>query len=305
MTPALPSTLRVLERGWLSANNILFADGDDTAIVDTGYCTHAAQTVALVAAALEGRPLRRLVNTHLHSDHCGGNAALQARWQPHTIIPAAEADKVRAWDTEALSFAATGQQCPRFTFDAPLADGDTLRLGGIEWQAIAAPGHDPHMVMLYAPDERLLVSGDALWENGFGVIFPELEGESGFAEQRAVLGRIAGLDVRIVIPGHGAPFTDVPGALERAGSRLAYLAADPLRNATHATRVLLKFKLLELQRVDRAALLAWMAATPLMRAMQARFMPERPIADIFAETLRALEKAGAAAVEDGMVVNRE
>ncbi len=44
--------------------------------------------------------------------------------------------------------------------------------------------------------------GDALWENGFGVIFPELEGESGFAEQAAVLERIAELDAHVVIPGH-------------------------------------------------------------------------------------------------------
>ena len=41
--------------------------------------------------------------------------------------------------------------------------------------------------MLYCAEERVLISADALWENGFGVIFPELEGESGFAEEQAVL----------------------------------------------------------------------------------------------------------------------
>ena len=30
--------------------------------------------------ALGGQPLERIVNTHLHSDHCGGNRALQARY---------------------------------------------------------------------------------------------------------------------------------------------------------------------------------------------------------------------------------
>src|SRR5207237_217473 len=77
----LPPTLRVFERGWLSSNNVLFLGREETALVDSGYATHAEQTVALVTHALGGRTLDRLVNTHLHSDHCGGNAALQATFQ--------------------------------------------------------------------------------------------------------------------------------------------------------------------------------------------------------------------------------
>ncbi len=297
--------MRVFERGWLSANNILFVDGDDTALVDTGYVTHAPQTLALVESGLGGRALRRLVNTHLHSDHCGGNAVLQQRWQPRTLIPAAEAEAVRAWDVDALSYRATGQQCDRFGFDGVLQDGDALRLGGIDWQVVAAPGHDPHAVMLYAPQERILISGDALWENGFGVIFPELDGESGFVEQAAVLERIAMLDARVVIPGHGRPFANVAAALERAGGRLAYLRADAGRNATHAVKVLVKFKLLEQQRMPREALLAWMTQAPLMQRIRARFMSGQDMAEILDRMLASLAAGGALALEQGDVVNRD
>ncbi len=303
--PQLPATMRVFERGWLSANNILFVDDEDTVLVDTGYVTHAPQTVALVEAALQGRPLARIVNTHLHSDHCGGNAALQARWQPRTAIPAAEAEAVAAWDTDALSYVATGQQCDRFTFDSVLQDGDVLRLGGIDWQVVAAPGHDPHAVMLFAPAQRILISGDALWENGFGVIFPELEGESGFAEQAAVLERIAELDARVVIPGHGRMFAEVAAALERAKGRLGYLSADPARNASHAVKVLVKFKLLEQQRMARAELVAWMEAAPLMVRIRERFMPGQAVAEICAQTVTALAGVGALQVDGEWVVNRD
>ncbi|WP_211947139.1 MBL fold metallo-hydrolase [Cupriavidus yeoncheonensis] len=295
--------MRVFERGWLSSNNILFIDGDDTALVDSGYATHAPQTVALLESTLQGHPLKRLINTHLHSDHCGGNAALQARWQPHTSIPGAEAAAVSAWDVDALSYKATGQQCDRFTFDALLHDGDVLRLGGIDWQVVAAPGHDPHAVMLFAPQQRLLIAGDALWESGFGVIFPELEGESGFAEQAAVLDRIAELDARVVIPGHGRPFADVAGALERARGRLAYLGGDPQRNASHAVKVLVKFKLLEAQRMHRDALLDWMQEAPLMVAIQQRFMAGQTMEEILSQTLRALAGVKALALEGDVVVN--
>lgn len=302
----LPASMRVFERGWLSANNVLFIDDatQDTVLVDTGYVSHAAQTVALVEAALQGRPLRRVINTHLHSDHCGGNAALQQRWQPRTAIPGAEAAAVAAWDADALSFAATGQQCARFTFDDVLHDGDTVRLGGIDWRVIAAPGHDPHAVMLFAPDERILISGDALWENGFGVIFPELDGESGFAEQAAILERIDALDVKLVIPGHGRVFDDVSGAMARARSRLDHLQGDPLRNATHAVRVLVKFKLLEAQSLSRDALFAWFRATPLMQRIHARFMSALPLDTVFDQTLQALEKVGALQRDGDLVIDR-
>ena len=58
----LPPTMRIFERGWLSANNILFIDDDETAVVDTGYLLHAPQTLALLGHALGGRPLDRQQN---------------------------------------------------------------------------------------------------------------------------------------------------------------------------------------------------------------------------------------------------
>ena len=95
----LPTGVSVLERGWLSSNNILIQGADSSsscALIDSGYCTHAAQTLALVDSALQGRPLDVLINTHLHSDHCGGNAALQARYPAlQTYIPPGHAEYVR------------------------------------------------------------------------------------------------------------------------------------------------------------------------------------------------------------------
>lgn len=95
---ALHAGMRVFERGWLSSNNILFTAGGETALIDSGYVSHAPQTLALVDARLRAAGktgLDLLVNTHLHSDHCCGNAALQARHACRTLIPANELAKVR------------------------------------------------------------------------------------------------------------------------------------------------------------------------------------------------------------------
>lgn len=298
----LPDSIEVFERGWLSSNNIVLHGRDEVALIDSGYVTHAPQTLALLRHSLQGRPLDRLFNTHLHSDHCGGNALLQAEYGCHTAIPVSEADKVRAWDVDALSFRATGQQCPRFGFDATTAPGDTLILADLAWQALGAPGHDPHSLIFYCAAEGILVSADALWENGFGVIFPELEGASGFAEARATLELIAGLDVAVVIPGHGRPFTDIDGALARAFSRLDYLSSEPARNAQNAVKVLLKFLLLERQRIALADVPALLQAMPLFREANRRFLRQETAA--LAEwAVAQLLKADAARVDGGQLTN--
>lgn len=300
----LPPAMRVFERGWLSSNNILFTGPQQTALVDSGYATHAPQTLALVRHALQGRPLDFLVNTHLHSDHCGGNAILQQAYGCRTAIPAAEADNVRDWDGGHLTFDATGQQCERFGFDATLHPGDEVVLGGLNWQALGAPGHDPHSLIFYCAEERILISADALWENGFGVIFPELDGESGFAETRATLEMIAGLDVRLVIPGHGAPFDNVRKALDTALSRIDFFTADPLRNAQNAIKVMLKFLLLERQRLVLAELPSLLSKGRLFAAANQRFL-KKSESELAQWAVDQLVRVGAAEIVGGSLLNRD
>jgi glyoxylase-like metal-dependent hydrolase (beta-lactamase superfamily II) len=205
---------------------------------------------------------------------------------------------------DALSFAATGQQCERFGFDGTVSPGDELVLGGLRWQALAAPGHDPHSLILYCPAHGILISADALWENGFGVIFPELDGESGFAEARATLDLIADLDVCLVIPGHGAVFTDVKAALARAYSRVDYLAADPVRNAQNAVKVFLKFILLERQQIALAELPALLNAGSSFRAANDNFL-KKPPEQLAQWAAAQLVRAKAARIDGAMLINDE
>lgn len=305
MRPALPPTMTLLERGWLSSNSIVFDDGGAASVVDTGYVSHAPLTVQLVEQARRGRPLTRIVNTHLHSDHVGGNAALHAAHRPAIWIPPGLAAAVRAWDEEALSYAATSQQCARFDYDALIAPGDVLRLGRIDWTVLSAGGHDPDMVMLYSDDERILISADALWRNGFGVIFPEIEGKPGFAEQRATLDLIAARAPRVVVPGHGAAFTEVGAALEVAYQRLESLARDPLRNARHVAKVLIKFWLLDARQATHAALHEHFARARYFRVIHQRYFARISIAEMIDAAVAELVKAGAAEFAGGLLHNRD
>jgi glyoxylase-like metal-dependent hydrolase (beta-lactamase superfamily II) len=272
--PALEG-VSVFERGWLSSNNILLhgrGDGEPAVLVDASHCLHGEQTLALLRHALHpGETLRQVVNTHLHSDHCGGNAALQRAFGAPITVPPGNAGAVAAWDTMRLTHATTGQYSERFTHAGTLAAGEHFVAGGRRWETIAAPGHDPFSLMLFDAANGVLISADALWENGFGVVFPEIDGEPGFDDVAATLDAIARLPVRVVIPGHGAPFSDVSAALARSRTRLEGFMRQPERHARHAAKVMIKYHVMEERRIARDALLDWAAATPFLDAAWQRF----------------------------------
>jgi glyoxylase-like metal-dependent hydrolase (beta-lactamase superfamily II) len=298
---SLPRSVQVIERGWLSANNIVLHDEGSATVIDSGYGAHVPQTLALLERALAGKNLARLVNTHCHSDHMGGNAAIQRKYGCRTSIPSGEAAIVDRWDDQALILAFADQRAERFRYDDTFADGDVLRMGGLDWRVVAAPGHDPHAVMFHSPQARVLISGDALWESGFGVVFPQLFGrETALAETRATLEAIARLDVETVIPGHGRPFQEIGKALERSFYRLEGYEEDIVRLARHTAKVVLSFAMMEKRSMPLEKLPGYLESVPVYVELNARYLHMTTAA--MAEWLVGdLERAGAVRREDGLL----
>ncbi len=305
MTPAtLPSGLLVLERGWLSSNTVVCLSDRCAAVVDTGYASQADLTLRLIQDAIGERDLQVIANTHLHSDHCGGNALLQSLFpSARTLIPPGLESAVRHWDPVALTFEPTGQTCPQFKCDGLLVPGGIVEMATWRWEVHAAPGHDPHSVILFEPQSCVLISADALWEKGFGVVFPELEGDDAFGHVSATLDAIESLSPSVVVPGHGSPFRDLDGALRLARRRLADYERDPARHAEHGGKVLLKFKLLELQSVRLATLKSWAGSTPYFRLIHRRWFSDLDLEAWVDHLLASLVERGALRVNDDMVVN--
>src|SRR5450759_1999261 len=302
--PTLPPDITVFERGWLSSNNILICGRETCALIDSGYVTHAPQTLALVKAALHGRPLDVLVNTHLHSDHCGGNAALQSAYPAlSTHIPPGLSRHVSSWDAQALTFTPTGQSCPQFRFDALLVPGSEITLGDGRWQVHAAPGHDPHSVILFEPASRALISADALWQRGFGVVCPELEGLDAFDQVGKTIDLIESLAPKVVIPGHGSAFNGVEKSIAVARERLDRFVTDPARHISYASKVLLKFKLLEVQAMALDAFIAWASATPYFSLIFSKHVQQLDFPQWIEQLIGELIKSGAASRDGSMIRN--
>ena len=299
-----PDGMQVFERGWLSSNCIFFDDGEVTSLVDSGYCTHAEQTLDLLASKLGSRSLDYLINTHLHSDHCGGNAAVQSRYADVvTVIPPGQRALVKRWDPVGLFFTPTGQLCPPFSFAQTLEIGACIQLGLQRWEIHAAGGHDPHAVILFEPNSKVLISADALWESGFGVIFPELEGIEAFSEVAAALDLIERLNPGLVIPGHGSVFEYTPKVLATARKKLDGFVEDPVKLARHGAKVLLKFKLLELQKLPYFEFLSWAASTPCLIQYHRQFFGNSDFSGWIAQLCAELVKAGVAKKEGEEILN--
>ena len=271
-TATLPEGFCFFERGWLSSNSLLVQNEHHAAVFDTGYTSHAPQLIQLLQKELNGKALDLIVNSHLHSDHCGGNSLLQSVFPQVDIqIPTRQFNDVLCWDDSLLTYEVTGQSCSPFTPTLHLRDGDLIETGGVCWQVFAAPGHDNDEFIFLQPDFNILLSADALWENGLGVVFPEFLGGIGFENVAKTLDLIQSLNPMLVLPGHGSYFSDIDSSLSQTRRKLDLFSKSADAHALYSAKVLLKFKLLEIQKISINDFVNWALNIQMLGMIHSHF----------------------------------
>lgn len=139
---------------------------------------------------LGGRPVWRIIVTHMHPDHIG-NAGWLSRKFPGSELwisrleyvscrmliadtgreaPQAGLDFYRAagWNADQLArYSKNFGRFGRGVSQMPdayrrLSDGETIRLGGADWTIIMGNGHSPEHACLYSESLNVLISGDQL-----------------------------------------------------------------------------------------------------------------------------------------------
>jgi hydroxyacylglutathione hydrolase len=156
--------------------------------------------------------IKKIFITHSHWDHTADAAKLKQTLQvPLYIHPYDEENLKRPGsDKLPLFFSVDAAQADGF-----LEEGETFRIGKLELKIIETPGHSPGGVCLWFPKEKVLFSGDTLFQGSMGRIdFPT----SSPTQMWESLKKLAKLppDTK-VYPGHGPPTTiAAEGWIERA-----------------------------------------------------------------------------------------
>jgi hydroxyacylglutathione hydrolase len=144
-----------------------------------------------------------ILDTHGHSDHIAGNAALKQRWpECPLVIGTGDAAKLAdPWSNLSASFGVSLVSPPA---DVLVNDGDTFKAAGFDWQVRAIPGHScGHVVYLWdAQAPPLVFVGDVIFAGSIGrTDFPDGDHRQLLLGIRSKLFTLP--DETILLPGHG------------------------------------------------------------------------------------------------------
>jgi len=290
---ALPAWTTWQRRPFPDAN-LLLLHGRQPALVDSGFVGHARETVDWARARAGHVAL--VVNTHWHSDHVGGNAALQAAGAAVAAgVPEAEA--VARREPGCCQAEYLDQPVAPYSVDQPLHDGQIMRLGDADWQVVLTPGHTPGHLSLWQPDERLVVVGDALSDYDVGWVNLALDGPDAAATALASVHRLADLGPRVLLPAHGPIPADPGAALGAAVRRAQRLVDDPGGAVWYGIRRILAFALMIRGGVAADDIEPYLHAR--MWLMDAARLLGRTPHDLSAELVDTMMRSGAVVLRGG------
>jgi len=250
-----------LERGYLNGNHFVYRSAAPE-LVDTGYLRDFAETAAAIAdLGVDLRRVRRIVATHTHCDHVGGNRRIQELSGCEIALHRIGKRFVEARDDWSTWWRYYGQEAEFFEPTQGLEDGAEVLFGPHRFQVLHTPGHAADGIVLYHPAARLLLSSDTLWERDVAVATVRVEGSRALLDWEASLERLEALDAGLVCPGHGPVFRDVRTAVARTRERLRAYGRDPSRVGFDLLKKIVVYTLLMKRSVPESSFFEHLMAT--------------------------------------------
>lgn len=194
-----------------SSTAYLLKAGEEAWIVDPGCGPEEELLEALERAGIAPQQVSKVFLTHSHFDHTAN-----VRLFPKATVHGSALTIERLKNNDPLTFLWTvGLKYDAGNRHEPLADGQTVKGGGLELKCIHTPGHVADAVVYHEPNLKILFSGDTLFA---APNLPRLfeEGSVGRPELLASLLKLRGIEAELLAPGHPPVSRDFNRELEAA-----------------------------------------------------------------------------------------
>lgn len=222
-------------------------DGEGWALVDTGLSLSATREEwdQLLSGPLQGRPVTRVICTHMHPDHIGLAGWLCARFEAPLVMtrleyvtarmliadtgqPAPEDGAVfyraAGWDEAQvegyrMAFGQFGRWVsPMPTTFVRMREGDRLSVDGQDWRVVVGEGHSPEHACLWRETDGVVLGGDQILPriSSNVSVWPTEPDADPLGDWLASLERMKTVfpDDVLVLPSHGEPFRGVQARLD-------------------------------------------------------------------------------------------
>ncbi len=210
---------------WQEVISYLIVGSEYAVLFDTG---NGIGNIKSIVDQLTDRPVR-VLNSHSHFDHIGGNYQFDAILSVATEFSVSRTNGLKSDDLslevspEALckslpaGVTEENHQTRPFSISQKIADGDVVDIGGRNLEVLQVPGHTNDAIALLDRDAGFLWAGDSFYEGPIWLFFPETDL---VAYQKSVA-RLASLapSLKAVFPAHNTPKAD-PAVLTRLRENL-------------------------------------------------------------------------------------
>jgi len=174
----------------------IFVIGDT--VIDSGTGFNFTRLYSVVKMLKMGfGDIKKVINTHAHFDHIGGNAYfIKADIAVHEL----DAEVVEKGDSDKSWADYFNGKLKPMPVKFKLKEGDKIDVGGMELEVLHTPGHTPGSICLYDKKDKILFSGDTIFSDGIG----RTDTPGGNEDQLfQSLDRVMALEINTLLPGHG------------------------------------------------------------------------------------------------------
>ena len=251
-----------IQRGYLNANHFVLS-ADEPVLIDTAYASDFQETERYISElGVDLSRVRLIVNTHCHCDHMGGNRIIQERSGCEIALHKIGKHFIDTRDDWATWWRYYCQEADFFRCGTGLDDGDVIAVGPHEFEVIYTPGHASDGIVLYNARDKVLLSSDTLWENDMAVMTVRVEGSRALFSMMESIEKLEKLDVNVVYPGHGRPFTDTERAISKTRKRLRSFLENPKRIGNDILKKITVYTLMMKRAVDEETFFGYLMGTP-------------------------------------------